>query len=181
MIEQLIEQYRKRTIEFLNKAGIVLAPHEVPEIEIANFGLGDLERTGLQLFVYVNFARYCAKDLVLFPRQTCPEHRHPPIDERNPGKQETFRCRYGVVYLYVEGEPAEKPQCVPPQGDEANYTVFHEIVLYPGGQYTIPPDTRHWFQAGDEGAVISEFSSLSLDEQDIFTDPRIVRMQSAIR
>lgn len=34
----------------------------------------------------------------------------------------------------------------------------------------------HWFQAGDEGAVVSEFSSTSRDEFDIFTDPRIKRM-----
>jgi D-lyxose ketol-isomerase len=36
----------------------------------------------------------------------------------------------------------------PPQGDEAYYTVFHEIVLHPGDQYTIPPNVKHWFQAG---------------------------------
>lgn len=174
--QQQLEKARIRTIEYLQKAGIVLNGKEVSEIEIVDFGLGDLEKSGLQLITYVNFPRYCAKDLVLFPRQTCPEHRHPPIDEGNPGKQETFRCRYGLVYLYVEGEPTKEIQCRPPSGDEVYYTAFHEIVLHPGEQYTILPDTRHWFQAGDEGAVISEFSSLSLDEYDIFTDPRIVRV-----
>jgi D-lyxose ketol-isomerase len=34
----------------------------------------------------------------------------------------------------------------------------------------------HWFQAGAEGAVVSEFSSTSRDEYDVFTDPRIVRI-----
>ena len=53
--------------------------------------------------------------------------------------------------------------------------MWHEIALAPGEQYTIPPDTWHWFQAGDEGAVVSEFSSTSTDEHDIFMDPRIVR------
>jgi D-lyxose ketol-isomerase len=48
--------------------------------------------------------------------------------------------------------------------------------LQPGEQYTIPPNTLHWFQAGDEGAIVSEFSSPSRDEFDIFTDPRIVRI-----
>jgi D-lyxose ketol-isomerase len=33
----------------------------------------------------------------------------------------------------------------------------------------------HWFQAGDEGAVVSEFSGTRRDEADIFTDPRIMR------
>ena len=37
------------------------------------------------------------------------------------------------------------------------------------------PNTKHWFQAGDEGAVISEFSTTSTDETDKFTDKRLVR------
>ncbi len=36
---------------------------------------------------------------------------------------------------------------------ESTYTVRHEIVLQPGQQYTIPPDTLHWFQADDEGGA----------------------------
>ena len=36
-------------------------------------------------------------------------------------------------------------------------------------------DILHWFQAGDEGAIVSEFSTRSRDEFDIFTDPRIRR------
>lgn len=35
----------------------------------------DLERTGLQLVTYVNTERCCAKEMVLFAGQTCPEHR----------------------------------------------------------------------------------------------------------
>jgi D-lyxose ketol-isomerase len=131
------------------------------------------------LITYVNTDRYCAKELVLFPRQTCPEHRHPPVGD-DPGKMETFRCRAGRVWLYVEGEPAAKPQGVVPVGSEDYYTVFHEIELNPGEQYTIPPNTLHWFQAGDEGAVVSEFSSTSRDEHDIFTDPRIQRMPEIV-
>ena len=37
------------------------------------------------------------------------------------------------------------------------------------------PNTKHWFQAGDSGAIISEFSTTSTDETDVFTDERIVR------
>jgi D-lyxose ketol-isomerase len=36
-------------------------------------------------------------------------------------------------------------------------------------------DTRHWFQAGDKGAVVSEFSTESRDDLDVFTDPRVQR------
>jgi D-lyxose ketol-isomerase len=164
-----------RAAETLQRAGGAITPAERDALEVADFGLGDLERTGLELLVYVNTDRYCAKELALFPRQTCPEHRHPPRGGDNRGKEETFRCRWGQVWLYVEGGPAPTPSATIPQGDEAYYTVFHEITLRPGEQYTIPPNTRHWFQAGDDGAVVSEFSSASDDASDIFTDPRIVR------
>lgn len=158
-------------------AGIVLTEEERKGIETASFGLGQLAVEGLQLVTYINTDRYCAKELVLFPGQTCPEHLHPPVGD-DPGKMETFRCRAGKVYLYVEGEPASAPKAKVPQGSEAYYTVFHEIELSPGEQYTIPPGTLHWFQGGDEGAVVSEFSSTSRDEADIFTDPRIVRVEA---
>jgi len=137
----------------LRAAGIVLTGDDAARIEVADFGLGRLREIGLQLFVYVNTDRCCAKELVLYPRQTCPEHRHPPFDG-TPGKEETFRCRRGSVELVVAGE---------------------RTTLLPGGQLTIPPDTLHWFQAGEEGAVVSEFSSTSRDDLDVFTDPRIVR------
>ena len=73
---------------------------------------------------------------------------------------------------------------MPGEGDQENIqarlpktevSVFHEIVLNPGEQYTIYPETWHWFQAGENGAVISEFSTRSTDETDQFTDPRLVR------
>ncbi|MGQ9631444.1 MAG: D-lyxose/D-mannose family sugar isomerase [bacterium] len=165
---------QQRTIEYLERAKIVLTPEEKKRIEVADFGLGDLERTGLQLITYVNTERCCAKELVLFPRQTCPEHRHPPV-EGEPGKEETFRCRWGRVYLYVPGERTPNPHASPPRGREKYYTVWHEVVLNPGEQYTLMPDTLHWFQAGDEGAIVSEFSTRSRDETDIFTDPDIER------
>ncbi|MBW7460404.1 D-lyxose/D-mannose family sugar isomerase, partial [Paenibacillus sepulcri] len=152
-----------------------LAPEEEAGIEVAGFGLGQLETQGLELVTYVNTDRYCAKELVLFPRQTCPEHIHPPINGE-PGKMETFRCRWGKVFLYVEGEPSKNISAIVPLGSSPYYTVFHEVELNPGEQYTIAPGTRHWFQGGNEGAIVSEFSSTSRDEYDIFTDPAIQRM-----
>ncbi len=131
---------QERAAALLDKVGIALTPAERDTIEIAEFGLGELEQTGLELITYVNTDRYCAKELVLFPRQTCPEHRHPPVGN-DPGKMETFRCRSGKVWLYVEGQPAAQPQGQVPTGSETYYTVFHEIELNPGEQYTIPPNT----------------------------------------
>jgi len=168
-----------RACEYLDRVGIVLAAEESNNIEVADFGLDELETIGLELVVYVNTERVCAKELVLFPHQTCPEHRHPSIGEV-PGKEETFRCRWGTVYLYVEGEVTPYPTAQAPKGREHAYTVWHEAVLRPGEQHTIPPNTLHWFQAGNEGAVVSEFSTSSRDEFDIFTD-REIRRETIIR
>jgi len=145
---------RGRAAAMLADAGIVLTSAEREAIEVADFGLDDLERWGLQIVVYVNTDRVCAKELVMFPNQACPEHRHPPVDGE-PGKEETFRVRRGSVRLWVDGD--------------------REVVLGPGEQHTIPPDTLHRFEAGEEGAIVSEFSTRSRDEADVFTDPRVVR------
>ena len=167
-----LTEARERAAELLARGRIALTEAEAGAIEVADFGLSRLDETGLQLVVYVNTERVCAKELVLFPRQLCPEHRHPPFDG-TPGKEETFRCRAGVVYLYTEGAPTPRPAARVPS--DGVFTVWHETVLRPGEQYTIPPDTLHWFQAGDEGAVVSEFSTQSRDDLDVFSDPRIRR------
>jgi D-lyxose ketol-isomerase len=148
------DEARERAASMLADAGVVLRDDERAQLEVADFGLGRLDEIGLQLLVYVNTARVCAKELVLFPGQLCPEHRHPPVDGE-PGKEETFRCRAGDVLLWVDGHG--------------------EMTLGPGDQFTILPDTLHWFRAGDEGAIVTEFSTRSRDETDIFTDPAIVR------
>ncbi|MCE5197780.1 MAG: D-lyxose/D-mannose family sugar isomerase [Armatimonadota bacterium] len=174
--KEVFDQTRAKAVEIYRKAQIVLRPDEIENMEIADFGLRDVENTGLEIIVYVNTARVCAKEMALLPHQTCPEHRHPPV-EGEPGKEETFRCRWGTVYLYVSGEKTENPACKPPAGRESAYTVWHEVMLKPGEQYTLVPNTLHWFQAGDEGAVVSEFSTKSRDESDIFTDPDIQRVE----
>jgi len=175
MTAEQIVHAQARTREMLASAGIALTPEESSRIEIADFGLGRLEEEGLEIITYVNNDRYCAKELVMFPRQTCPEHRHPPVGS-DPGKTETFRVRKGVVLLYVEGRATPGSKARVPAQSASTYTVFHEIELHAGQQHTIPPNTLHWFQAGDEGAIVSEFSSPSRDEYDIFTNPRIVRI-----
>ena len=177
MKKEIAEQYREKAREMYKKANIVISPEESANIEIVELGLDDFEKIGLSIIMYVNTDYYCAKEMVLLPHQTCPEHSHKPMPEIGyMGKQETFRCRYGKVYLYVEGEPSENPKCKAPEGYEDVFTVWHEIELNPGEQYTIKPNTFHWFQSGDEGAVISEFSTTSHDEYDIFTDERINRL-----
>jgi D-lyxose ketol-isomerase len=170
--DEMRREITARALDYLARAGVVLREDERDTLDVADL-LGDFPSTGLVELVYVNTERHCAKELVLFPRQTCPEHHHPPVSGE-PGKEETFRCRLGDVYLYVEGPSSADPRCRPPAGDEQHYTVWHELHLAPGDQHTIAPGIRHWFQAGPDGAVVTEFSTASRDETDVFTDPRIV-------
>ena len=137
----------------LAACGIVLTDAERDGIEVADFGLSRLREQGLMVLVYVNTDRYCAKELVLYPGQTCPEHRHPPFDG-GPARRRRSAAAAGSSRLRVDGR---------------------ELVLGPGEQFTIPPDTLHSFTAGPEGAVVSEFSSTSRDDLDVFTDPEVRR------
>jgi len=162
----------EKALEYYKKANIVLTENEKNNIEVADFGLNKVNEIGLQIVTYINTERVCAKEMVLLPFQTCPEHKHVPTNNLS-GKEETFRCRYGEVYLYVSGE--KNTDSLKAKIPSSDVTVFHEVVLKPGEQYTIMPETLHWFQAGKDGAVISEFSTRSTDETDVFTDKNIVR------
>lgn len=171
-----VQQIRKKANKLLSEANIILTKVEQENLEVADFGLNDIKNIGLELIEYENNDSYCAKELILFPGQICPEHRHPPLNNTSPGKMETFRCRIGEVYLYVEGEPVINARAKIPEKYRQYFTVWHEIILHPGEQYTIHPDILHWFQAGPQGCIVSEFSSTSTDENDIFTDPNIKRI-----
>ncbi len=166
------EKYVNKALEYYAKANIVLTDKEKASVEIADFGLNNLDNVGLQLITYINTDRVCAKEMVLLPNQTCPEHIHIPTNG-TAGKEETFRCRYGKVYLYVDGDA--KKENIKALLPETTVTVYKEIILNSGEQYTIYPGTKHWFQGGKNGAVVSEFSTHSTDETDVFTDTRIIR------
>ena len=172
------EKMKAAAIEYYERAHIVITDEEKERIEVADLGLGMVEKVGLEILTYINTERVCAKEMVLIPGQACPEHKHVPTGG-NEGKEETFRCRYGKVYLYTDDGGVSKREDItlgelPP----TDVSVFHETILNPGEQFTIMPGTLHWFVAGDEGAVISEFSTRSTDETDWFTDKRIVRAPS---
>ena len=173
MTREFYEEVRAKALPYYEKAHIALTDKEKEGLEIVDFGMQDnFYNLGICIITYVNNERYCGKEMMLFPHQTCAEHWHPPVDT---GKQETFRCRYGTVYVYVDGEPTPNPKVQPPEKDRDYFTVFHEIVLQPGDMFTMKPNTKHWVQAGPEGAIVSEFSSQSNDDTDVFTDPRIDR------
>jgi D-lyxose ketol-isomerase len=155
------------------RVGIVITPKERSRLKVTDFGRGEFAQTGLQLLTHLNARRCCAEEAVLAPRQTCPEHRHPPVGGP-ASKEKTFCCRWRTGYLYVLSDPPEFPACLPTTGSETPVTGWHEIRLHPGEQYTVAPNMQHWFQTVAEGAIVSEFSVRDTAEDHLPTDPRIV-------
>ena len=165
---------QRQATRLLACAGIITRPEESEQIEVVGLGLGNLAQIGLQILTIVSTEAIAVKVLILTPGQTFAQHRHPSVGDY-PGKEETFRCHWGELCLYVPGPSTSDRSGRPPAGREKYYTVTRELVLRPGDQYTVPPNTWHWFQAGPEGAVAWSFSSRATDVQDEFTDPEVVR------
>ncbi len=165
---------RQQAARMISSAGIAVREDELTQIEVADFGLNELELSGAQILTLVSSDKVAAKLIALLPGQTLPEHKHPPLGAY-AGKEETLRCAWGEAYVYGPGDPTPEPLGHPPAHRRATYTVWHECVLKPGNQVTFQPGTLHWFQAGPEGAILWSFSTKATDVQDIFTDQAIKR------
>lgn len=172
--KETLAKARQRARKLLQRTGIFARDEEIEAMEVLDMGLGNLDETGLQIVSMVETEAIAVKVLVLFPGQTFVEHRHPSLGDY-AGKEETFRCQWGEIRLYIPGEATPKPKGAPPAGQEPYYTAQREILLYPGQQHTVPPNTWHWFQAGAGGGVVWSFSTRATDAQDEFQDPRVVR------
>ncbi len=166
-------QARQQAIELIRKAGIILTKKEETSLEVADFGLSNLQVEGAQILTLVQTERLSVKLLALTPYQTEPEHWHPPVGD-DPGKEESVRLLYGDLYFYLEGPPNITRGYIP-EGKEHVYQLRHEIAFQPGDQLTCKPGEKHWFQAGPTGAVLFSFSTVARDSLDCFTDPNVQR------
>ena len=172
------KEAQQRAAEMIRESGITITEEEANKIEVVDFGLSHLEKEGAQILTLVNTERISAKVIALFPNQTEPEHWHQPVGE-DPGKEETIRVVEGTVYFYIPGEENIRKGFIP-EGKEIYYKMRYEMILKSGDQITLKPGTKHWFQAGNEGAVMYTFSTRARDELDRFTDPNIVRMTKIV-
>lgn len=165
---------QKQAATLLRHTGLTLTADELASIAVADFGLSHLASFGGQILTLVDTPEIAVKLIAMFPDQILPEHRHPPLGE-SPGKAETLRCEWGTLYLYTEGVASPAPYGHPPKDKLHTFTVWQERILNPGDQITLMPNTLHWFQGGDDGAVVWSFSSRAVDIADIFTDKEIKR------
>ena len=103
MERKQLSKTKKEVIKIYKNSKMVFIEKEFETMELTDFGLGNLYNIGLGIIIYVNTERVCAKELALAPYQICPQrHLHPDI-KGYAGKEETFRCRWGEVYLYISG------------------------------------------------------------------------------
>ncbi|NQV32859.1 MAG: D-lyxose/D-mannose family sugar isomerase, partial [Phycisphaeraceae bacterium] len=100
--------------------------------------------------------------------QTLPQNVHPAYDEE-PGKEETLRVLYGHTKVFVEGQASTEVHI--PAGKDQYYTARQEITLNAGGQYSVAPGIKHWFQAGTQGSVNMTFQNRVDETKNIFDDP----------
>ena len=169
-------EYRRvqqQAATMIREAGIGLTAAEASQIDVVDFGLGRVPIEGVQVFTMFATERISAKVLVMLPQQTEPEHWHPPVGG-DPGKEETIRVIAGTLIFFIPGPDTLREGWVP-EGKESCYTCRHEIVMKPCDQLTLPPGTKHWFQAPAGGAVFYSFSTCVRDGLDRFSDPAVVR------
>ncbi|HUX14509.1 MAG TPA: D-lyxose/D-mannose family sugar isomerase [Spirochaetia bacterium] len=165
---------QRRAADLIRTAGLPITEDEAGRIEVADFGLSNLEKEGAQILTLVQTDRIGAKVIALLPGQALPEHWHPPMGA-DPGKEETVRLQWGTVLIYVDGPDTQHAGRVP-AGKEQVYSLRHELVLQPADQIQFRPGQKHWFLAGAEGAVVFSFSSVARDVLDMFTDPEVERV-----
>jgi D-lyxose ketol-isomerase len=163
----------EKALTMIDDAGIQLTNEDKDKITAADFGLSQLFKEGIQILTMFDTERVAGKILVLLPYQTEPEHWHPSIGD-DPGKEEIIRAISGDLYFYIPGENSLKNGFII-EGKDSCYTMRNEVVLLPGEQLILPPGTKHWFQAGENGAVMYSFSTKVRDTLDQFSDPDIVR------
>jgi D-lyxose ketol-isomerase len=168
------ETAKVRAADMIRDASIPMRDEEAGRVEVADFGLSRLDTEGAQILTLVATDRIAAKIIVLFEGQTLPEHWHPRVGD-DPGKEETIRVVRGTLRCYIPGADTLREGFVP-EGKQDVYTARQELLLGPGGQITLAPGTKHWFQAGAGGAVAYSFSTVARDILDQFTDPQVKRV-----
>lgn len=156
--------------DLINGSGFPVTPAELERLEVNDFGLGHPEKEGFAFIDILRSPRLRITLLVLLPGQTLPQHVHPRY-EGEVGKEETLRVLYGATRVYIKGGGCVGPINIPADKDPY-YTARTEIALQPGEQFTVEPETEHWFQGGPEGSVNICFQNRVDENRNIFFDPQ---------
>lgn len=168
MTPQQLKAAQKQARDLIGKSGLVLSSDEWSQLAVNDMGLENFSNEGFVFVDILRSERVRITVLVLLPDQSLPQHLHPSY-EGEPGKEETLRVLYGNTKVFVEGQAGSDIKI--PAGKEQYYTARQEISLDAGGQYSIAPGIKHWFQAGPEGSVNMTFQNRVDETKNIFDDP----------
>lgn len=72
MTRETYEKAREKALALFEKAHIVLTDAEKENLEVADFGLGDLDNTGLEIVTYINTERCCSQGNGALPAPDLP-------------------------------------------------------------------------------------------------------------
>lgn len=147
-----------------------LSAAEIQAIRVNDFGLNNLPVEGFAFVDLLRTERVRTTLMIFLPNQTLPQHKHPPYDNE-PGKEENLRVLWGEFTVCVEGAETAGVENMIPPGKADYYTARKAVVLETCMQFTIPPNTAHWFHAGPEGAVVLACQTRVDEERNHFYDP----------
>ena len=130
------------------------------QLWVSDYGTGQFTKLGLGAIMFLNDEedRFMVMDLYLLPNQMLPEHYHLPT-EKGVAKLEGWLVRYGLSYVYGEGDgdPENIKAKIPACHMNGTASVYNEVILRPGETTKLNRATaRHWQFAGPEGAIITE-------------------------
>ncbi len=170
-MKKIQNDIKNEALALIAQSGVQLTSEEKSRLRVIDFGLGDNRRIGVQYIDIACTGLIRVAVLALLSNQTLPEHVHPPYDTQ-PGKEETVRCVWGEFRVYLPGAPSISRGAIP-AGNEQWYTARREVVLNPPRSVTISPREAHWFQAGEQGAVVFTFQNRVDESRNVFTDPLV--------
>ncbi len=116
-----------------------------------HYGIANFRETGVVIIDCIN-REYCKKILVQLPNQAHPAHYH-------KRKEETFQVLWGELHTELDGR---------------------RKVLQPGDTQVVLPGVWHRFWS-ETGCVFEEVSSTHFNDDSVYRDPQINRMERASR
>lgn len=143
------------------------------EFWAVDFGLGKFTECGMGGILWVNHKEhhYFGHEIYLLPGQMIVEHCH--VKTEYPAKLEGWQPRYGMIYIFGEGEPTPGvAEHIPPiHRDIAKARKMGKLM--PGEVAGLSKaEEWHFMKAGPEGAIVTEYATYHDNAGLRFTHPK---------
>jgi D-lyxose ketol-isomerase len=128
---------------------------------VADFNLKKFPEAGMAgIFWVINMEHnYTGVDMFLLPGQSIPEHWHVSTDNAG-AKFESSHVRYGSIILFTEGNEIPGVEERIPSFQKDVVKARKEKILLAGDVGSAEKEgEKHWFMAGPEGAIITEYAT----------------------